>query len=82
LTQGEFSRLVLDPGHTVFKVPMFFLSGRYDHQSEAFLAHRYFEHISAPRKEFIWFEDSAHSPNFEESVKFNETVIRQLHDVN
>ncbi|WP_353093195.1 hypothetical protein [Tissierella praeacuta] len=30
----------------------------------------------APKKELIWFEESAHFPNFEEYEKFNELVIR------
>lgn len=75
LMAGEFSRLVLDDGHTAFAVPVFLLSGRYDHQSEAGLAYRYFERITAPRKDFVWFDTSAHNPQFEEPAKFNAWII-------
>jgi pimeloyl-ACP methyl ester carboxylesterase len=30
--------------------------------------------LEAPSKEFIWFENSAHAPLFEEPEKFNDTV--------
>ena len=75
LILGEFSRLVLDEGHTNFAVPVFLLAGRYDHQSEADLAWRYFQRISAPRKAFVWFNTSAHNPQFEEPEKFNRWII-------
>ena len=78
LIMGEFSRLVLDEGHTTFAVPVFLLSGRYDHQSEAGLAYRYFERITAPRKGFVWFETSAHNPHYEEPAKFNAWMIDNI----
>jgi proline iminopeptidase len=78
LMMGEFSHLVLDEGHTTFAVPVFLLSGRYDHQSESGLAYRYFERITAPRKAFVWFETSAHNPQFEEPAKFNAWIIDNI----
>lgn len=80
MATGEFAQLALDTSHTTFHVPMYFASGRYDHQSEASLAYRYFERIVAPKKEFTWFEHSAHSPNFEEAARFNEWVISRFTD--
>jgi proline iminopeptidase len=63
--------VVLDTGHTRFDVPIFFLSGRTDHVVDASLTFDYLQRISAPRKSFVWFEDSGHYPPFEEPQKFN-----------
>lgn len=40
------------------------------------LAEKYAEACEAPKKEFILFEDSAHSPNMEEPEKFIEVMRR------
>jgi pimeloyl-ACP methyl ester carboxylesterase len=68
-------QVILDKDHTQFRVPVILISGRYDRVSDASVAYRYFESISAPRKEFVWFEQSAHSPPFEEPAKFNAWII-------
>lgn len=58
------------------KVPIYFCAGRYDYNTPSVLIEEYYNEIIAPKKEFIWFEESAHFPNFEEYEKFNELVIR------
>jgi pimeloyl-ACP methyl ester carboxylesterase len=40
------------------------------------LAARYLDALAAPRKQVIWFENSAHNVPFEEPQLFNETVVR------
>ena len=35
---------------------------------------RWFDALEAPKKEWIWFEQSAHSPIREEKEKWNQTV--------
>lgn len=62
-------------------VPTFFIHGRYDRQVSALQAELYFNKLAAPKKEFIWFENSAHSPPFEEPERFNAEVRRIAHDV-
>ncbi len=52
-------------------VPVFFLLGRYDYNCPSILAEEYFNELLAPKKQLIWFENSAHSPCFEEPEKFN-----------
>ena len=74
----EVRGLTLDIGHTEFAAPVFFLSGRYDHTTDAALAHSYFERVVAPRKEFVWFDQSAHSPPFEEPARFNDWIITHV----
>lgn len=58
------------------KVPIFFVHGRHDRQVSAIQAEDYFGKVVAPRKEMIWFENSAHSPPFEEPARFNAEIKR------
>lgn len=58
------------------KVPIYFCAGRYDYNTPSILIEKYFNHIVAPEKEIIWFEESAHFPHIEEPGKFAELAIR------
>jgi pimeloyl-ACP methyl ester carboxylesterase len=60
------------------KVPVYFLMGRHDYNWSAELAKKYFDILKAPKKEFFWFENSAHAPNGEEPDKFNEIIIKKI----
>lgn len=61
-----------------FTVPVFIVAGRYDRNTDADLAHEYYDKIEAPTKQFRWFEQSAHSPPFEEPQAFNDFMIKQV----
>jgi len=61
---------------TNMAVPVYFLEGIYDYTCSYTLARDYFEKISAPVKGFYIFEQSAHSPIFEEPEKVQQ-IIRQ-----
>jgi len=52
--------------NTEFKVPVYFLHGKYDYTCSYELVREYFDKISAPAKGFYSFNNSAHSPIFEE----------------
>ena len=54
---------------TELAVPVYFFSGVYDYTVNHTLAKDYFEKIQAPVKGFYTFEQSAHSPIFEEPEK-------------
>lgn len=58
------------------KVPIYFCAGRYDYNTPSKLTEKYYNQIIAPDKEFIWFEESAHFPLFEETEKFAKLAIR------
>ena len=60
------------------KVPVYILMGRHDYNWSAELAKKYFDALTAPKKEFIWFEKSAHAPNGEEPGKFNKILIEKV----
>lgn len=62
-------------------VPVYFLSGTYDMNCPASLVKDYYQSIKAPKKQLIWFDNSAHSPNREENKKFNETLIKIKKDI-
>lgn len=63
-------------GETVkrMEMPVLFTQGRHDYNTPSALAEAWFDALEAPRKEFVWFEDSAHSPDKEEPEKWEETV--------
>lgn len=60
------------------EMPVWLLLGREDWVTPSEIAARYFESLQAPRKELIWFENSGHSPCYEEPAKFNAVLIEQV----
>ena len=63
---------------TELKIPVYFFSGRYDYTVNSTLARDYFEQIKAPVKGFYTFEQSAHSPIFEEPDKVRKIVLADV----
>lgn len=61
-----------------FKIPVYLLLGRHDYEVPSVLAEQYFKIIAAPKKELIWFENSAHFANIEEMDKFNGLLINHV----
>ncbi len=55
-------------------MPIYILNGRHDYQTTHQVAHEYFEAISAPKKRFVTFEKSAHTPFYDEPERFIEVV--------
>jgi pimeloyl-ACP methyl ester carboxylesterase len=45
---------------------------------EIIKAEEFFKKVMAPKKEYIWFENSAHMPNFEENQKYTELLITKI----
>lgn len=60
------------------RVPVYFITGRHDHTVTASLTEKYFHRLKAPKKKLIWFERSAHSPNFEEPDRFYEVMTKEV----
>ena len=56
------------------ETPVFFALGRYDMQVVAQVSERYFDLLSAPYKELVWFERSGHMAPFEEPALFNRLM--------
>lgn len=61
---------------TKLDLPVYFMSGVYDYTVNYAMAEDYFEQLDAPVKSFYLFQNSAHSPMFEEPEKFLK-IIRE-----
>jgi pimeloyl-ACP methyl ester carboxylesterase len=60
------------------RLPVFFMEGKFDHEVPAEIAARYFDHLEAPAKTWIWFEKSAHFPNAEEPERFTRIMVDKV----
>ena len=61
-----------------FDVPIFFFTGRHDWQTPVSLSDQWFDEISAPHKELIHFEESAHCVINEEPGKFLVALVNKV----
>jgi pimeloyl-ACP methyl ester carboxylesterase len=60
------------------EIPVYFFHGRYDYTTNYQLAKQYFEKLQAPVKKFYTFEQSAHSPLFEEPEKMQFILKHEI----
>lgn len=67
--------------HPVLDAPVVLMEGVHDRIQSPRLAQAYLDQLVAPHKELIWFEQSAHMPNWEEPETFNDEVRRIAADV-
>ena len=75
---NEITTTDLSMQFTEFEIPVYFLAGRYDYTVNYDLQRGYFMKINAPKKGFYTFENSAHSPLFEESKSFIEIMVKDV----
>jgi pimeloyl-ACP methyl ester carboxylesterase len=59
-------------------LPVYFVHGRYDYTCSYTEAKAYFEKLQAPVKGFYTFEQSAHSPMFEEPEKMQQILLEDV----
>jgi pimeloyl-ACP methyl ester carboxylesterase len=68
------------------QIPVYIMQGTSDYETSYVIAKEYFDSLQAPVKKFYSFENSAHSPIFEEPEKFDrilqEILLEQLKDGN
>jgi pimeloyl-ACP methyl ester carboxylesterase len=60
------------------EIPVYFLEGIYDYTCSYSLAKAYFQELRAPIKGFYTFENSAHSPIFEEPDKAQQILVEDV----
>lgn len=60
------------------EMPAYFISGKYDYTVNYDLSKTYLEQLQAPIKGFYTFEQSAHSPLFEEPKKFIQIMVEDV----
>jgi pimeloyl-ACP methyl ester carboxylesterase len=63
---------------TKLEIPVYFFTGRHDYTVPAELSREYFDRLQAPKKEWVWFEASAHMPNFEEPAHYNALMVEKV----
>jgi pimeloyl-ACP methyl ester carboxylesterase len=56
-------------------VPVVMAQGRLDQVAPGEAAQRYFDSLTAPSKQLVWFENSAHTPQLEEPEKFRNLLM-------
>jgi pimeloyl-ACP methyl ester carboxylesterase len=60
------------------EIPVYFLVGRHDYTTSYVLAKAYLQQLDAPLKGFYTFENSAHSPQFEEPERTREILMKDV----
>ena len=60
------------------EIPVYFISGKYDLTVNNGLSKEYLEKLEAPIKGFYTFNESAHSPMFEEPQRLKEVLIKDV----
>jgi pimeloyl-ACP methyl ester carboxylesterase len=56
-------------------VPLVMAQGRLDQVAPGEAAQRFHDSLTAPSKQLVWFESSAHTPHLEEPAKFRELLM-------
>ena len=63
---------------THLAVPVYFIKGMWDINALNSLVEEYFDILEAPHKELIWFEDSAHTPLWDEPDHFVDVMVNTV----
>jgi pimeloyl-ACP methyl ester carboxylesterase len=58
------------------EVPIVLVQGRLDQVAPGRPAQRFYDSLTAPRKQLVWFERSAHTPQYDEPDKFRELLMQ------
>jgi pimeloyl-ACP methyl ester carboxylesterase len=72
---ADVSRINLLEVAPALQMPVFFFLGRHDHWVPPETSVRYFDALTAPSKELVWFDDSGHAPFTDEPAKFNRMMV-------
>ncbi len=59
-------------------VPVYLTIGRHDSNTPPEISKSWFDALEAPKKEWFWFENSAHSPIREEAARWNEVFRKEV----
>ena len=74
----EVSRLNLIERVPALPMPVFILIGRNDHWVPPQTSVAYYDALTAPAKELVWFEHSGHEMFVDEPAKFVDTMVSQV----
>ena len=56
-------------------VPIVMAQGRLDQVAPGEAAQRFHDSLTAPGKQLVWFDNSAHTPHLEEPAKFRDLLM-------
>ncbi|MER7243845.1 alpha/beta hydrolase [Kribbella sp. NPDC000426] len=57
------------------EVPIVLAQGRHDQLAPGEFAQRYYDSLTSPSKRLVWFENSAHTPQYDEPDKFRNLLL-------
>jgi pimeloyl-ACP methyl ester carboxylesterase len=57
------------------EVPIILAQGRLDQVTPGAVAQKFHDTLAAPAKQLIWFEHSAHTPQYDEPAKFRDVLL-------
>lgn len=60
------------------EIPVYLMLGHHDYNCPYILAEQWLEQLEAPVKQLIWFEKSAHSPQWEEAENWNNILTKLM----
>jgi proline iminopeptidase len=63
---------------TRLKIPVYFFIGRHDWSLPAIVTEDFYNKLTAPKKEMVWFEASGHECLEEEPANFNKAIINRI----
>jgi pimeloyl-ACP methyl ester carboxylesterase len=56
------------------EVPIVFVQGRLDQVAPGEATQRFYDSLTAPSKQLIWFDESAHTPQYDEPARFRQVL--------
>lgn len=75
--QTEMMQINLMVNINEVTIPIYFMMGKHDLTTPYELSEQLFSKLKAPEKQWIMFENSAHSPLWEEPDKFIEIILKE-----
>jgi len=57
------------------EVPIIFVQGRLDQVAPGEATQRFYDALTAPSKQLVWFERSAHTPQYDEPARFRDVLL-------
>jgi pimeloyl-ACP methyl ester carboxylesterase len=65
----------------VLQMPVFLFLGRHDHWVPPEFSVAFYDALTAPSKQLVWFEKSGHEPFADEPAKFNASMVELVRPV-
>jgi pimeloyl-ACP methyl ester carboxylesterase len=72
----EINAICLQRTLPVIDVPIVMVQGRLDMVAPGSAAEDYFNALASPKKQLVWFDHSAHTPQYDEPQAFRDLLLR------